>query len=227
MVKRLKGKIIISTQAAVGEPFYDEGAMLAMMHSVVQGGAQGLRLAGERDIKNAKKLFDLPVIGITKPAKIPENFRELVYITPSIKDAKKVIEAGADVVAFDGTSREREDSQSSIIDMINFIKQQGRLSMADISTCQEGQEARKFGADIISTTLSGYTTETAHRCNGPDFELLEMLTQTLDCPVILEGRIWSPEDVKKAFELGAWAVVIGSAVTRPQEIVKRFMGVVK
>lgn len=223
VIKKLKGKVIISCQASFGEPFYQEDAMLAMMHSIVNGGAEGLRLAGARDIKNAKKLFNLPVIGITKPDIIPKNYAELVYITPTIEDAHLVIDAGADIVAFDGTSRPRKDS---LIDMVNFIKREGRLSMADISTYQEGHGARtKLGVDIISTTLSGYTQNTLEKNNGrPDFELLKRLVDTLDCPVFLEGRIWELCDIKKAFEIGAHAVVIGSAVTRPQEIVKRFIG---
>jgi N-acylglucosamine-6-phosphate 2-epimerase len=225
IIKDLKGKIIISCQAALGEPFYHENAMLAMLNSVVSGGAQGLRLAGERDIANAKKLFKLPIIGITKPKNIPENYKEIVYITPTIKDAKKIIDAGADIVAFDATSRKRNEN---IADMIAFIQKCNKISMADISTYTEALEARKYGADIVSTTLSGYTKETDHKSsnNRPDFELLKMLVETLDCPVILEGRIWEKEDVRLAFEYGAHAVVIGSAVTRPHEIVKRFLSVV-
>jgi len=225
VIKNLKGKIIISCQASPGEPFYKEGAMLAMMHSIVNGGAQGLRLAGKRDITNAKRLFGLPVIGITKPEIIPENYKELVYITPTINDALTVIEAGADIVAFDATTRPRKDS---VLDMINFIKKEGRVSMADVATYSEGLEARKYGVDIISTTLSGYTTETQEKCSaGPDFELLQRLVETVDCPVILEGRIWNIEDVQMALEFGAHSVVIGSAVTRPHQIVQRFINSVK
>jgi len=96
--------------------------------------------------------------------------------------------------------------------------------MADISTLEEGIKAREDGADILSTTLAGYTLESAASpSDAPDFELLEQLVSNTDCPVILEGRIWSPAQVDKAFEIGAHAVVIGSAITRPQLITKKFV----
>lgn len=222
---KLKGSIIISSQAMPDEPFYAESAMRAMIQSVINGGAQGLRVAGERDVKLAKQLCDLPVIGITKPDKIPENYKEVVYITPSSEDVKILAAAGADVIAFDGTSRPRPGGES-LAEIIESVQKSGCFSMADISTFEEGINARKLGADIISTTLAGYTSH-SEAVEGPDFELLKKLVDALDCPVILEGRIWSPDEVKKAFELGAYAVVIGSAVTRPHHIVERFVNVTK
>lgn len=220
ILKEIKNKIIVSVQAMPSEPLYKENCMLAMMQSVVNGGASALRLAGARDVSNAKKEFSLPVIGLTKPDVIPANWKEIVYITPTISDAKELIEAGADIIAFDGTARPRpKESLKAIID---YIKEKDKLSMADISTVEEGIEARKLGADIISTTLSGYTQNSFSDSEEPDFELLTQLVKTLDCPVVLEGRVWEPEQVKKAFDLGAYSVVIGSAITRPHLIVKRF-----
>ena len=96
------------------------------------------------------------------------------------------------------------------------------LAMADISTLEEGINCAKLGADIISTTLAGYTDESGEAGETPDFELLEKLVKTINKPVILEGRVWNPEEVEKAFDLGAHSVVIGSAITRPQLITKRF-----
>ena len=173
------------------------------------------------DVVNAKKLFKLPVIGITKPDVIPPNWREIVYITPTIKDAKDLIQAGADIIAFDGTSRPR--GENNLKQIIKFVKINKRIAMADVSTLQEGINARILGADIISTTLSGYTLESPETSDEPDFELLRALVQSVDCPVILEGRIWTPAQVDKAFELGAYSVVIGSAITRPQLITKKFV----
>ena len=95
--------------------------------------------------------------------------------------------------------------------------------MADISTLEEGIEAEKCGADLVSTTLSGYVSGQTKNMEIPDFELLQELVENIKIPVILEGRIWEPDDIKKAFEIGAFAVVIGSAVTRPKDIVKRFI----
>lgn len=222
IIEKLKHKIIVSVQAMPAEPLYKEECINAMMQSVVTGGASGLRVAGIRDVKNAKKLFDIPVIGITKPNELPPNWKEVVYITPSVEDAKSLIEAGADIIAFDGTSRLHD--KSSLKDIISIIKENNRLAMADIATFEEGLACEELGVDILSTTLSGYTMESLSDLEEPDFELLEKLVKNTELPVILEGKVWEPNQVKKAFELGAHCVVIGSAITRPQLITKRFIG---
>lgn len=222
IIANLKGKIVVSSQAMPNEPFYDEKCMLAMMESVVNGGAAALRVAGARDVKNAKK-FNLPVIGLTKPDGLPANWRSIVYITPGLKEVNELIEAGADIIAFDGTSRIRPDG-SDLKQIIELIHRNQRFAMADISTLEEGINCAELGADIISTTLAGYTDESGEAGDTPDFELLEKLVQSVDKPVFLEGRIWYPQEVQKAFEIGAHAVVIGSAITRPQLITKRFIG---
>ena len=219
-VRRLKNKVIVSCQAMPNEPLYAEACMAAMIKSVVKGGAGGLRVAGVRDVKNAKSISDIPVIGITKPDVIPKNYKEIVYITPSLDDVIKLIDAGADIIAFDATLRKRP---TPLPDMIKYIHINKKVAMADVSTIEEGIEAAKLGVDLISTTLAGYTVESADSPSGPDFPLLEKLVKETSVPVILEGRIWEPSDVDKAFELGAHAVVIGSAITRPQLITKRFV----
>ena len=220
ILESLKGKVIVSSQAMPDEPLYKEECMLAMMASCVNGGAGGLRVAGARDVRNAKK-FGVPVIGLTKPDGLPPNWKEIVYITPGLKEVNALIEAGADIVAFDGTSRPHDDC--TLQEIIDTIHKADRLAMADISTLEEGLNCAKLGADIISTTLAGYTIESGEPTIGPDYELLKKLVSKLDKPVILEGRIWEPGEVKKAFELGAHCVVIGSAITRPQLITKRFV----
>lgn len=222
IIANLNNKIIVSVQAAPGEPLYEESALSAMMKSVVNGGAKGLRLAGARDVKNAKMFFDLPVVGLTKPDKLPENWQEVVYITPSITDAKGLIDAGADIIAADATFRPRNNGET-LDDLINYIHDAGKLMMADIATHEEGLSAASMGADIVSTTLSGYTKESLNDSEEPDFELLEKLLKNLKCPVFAEGRFWTPEQVRHAFSLGAHSVVIGSAITRPQLITKRFI----
>ena len=220
IIEKLKGKIIVSSQAMPGEPLYKEECMLAMMASVINGGAAALRVAGARDVKNAKQ-FGVPVIGLTKPDKLPDNWREVVYITPGLREVEGLIDAGADIIAFDGTLRAHNNcSVQEIIDKIHASK---RLAMADISTLEEGESCSDMGADLISTTLAGYTLESGDPTVGPDFELLKKLVDVLKKPVILEGRIWELEDVRKAFRLGAHSVVIGSAITRPQLITKRFV----
>lgn len=222
IINRLKGKVVVSVQAMPSEPLYLEKCMVAMMKSVIKGGAGGLRVAGARDVKNAKHLFDVPIIGLTKPDIIPSNWQEIVYITPTLKEVIELVEAGADIIAFDGTMRERPNG-AKLEELIKYVKINNRVSMADISTLEEGINAEKLGANILSTTLSGYTQFSKNRGNGPDFELLKQLVDNTNLPVVLEGRIWEPEEVDKAFELGAHCVVIGSAITRPQLITKRFV----
>lgn len=220
---KIKGTVVVSVQAMPSEPLYLEKCMVAMMKSVINGGAGGLRVAGIRDIANAKRLFSLPIIGITKPDKIPSNFKEIVYITPTIKDVIDVINAGADIVAFDGTQRKRPNNEK-LHDLIKYIHIKKKVAMADVSTIEEGLKVQEAGADVLSTTLAGYTIESASSpTDGPDFKLLAELVKQTNLPVILEGRIWEPWQVDKAFALGAHSVVIGSAITRPQLITKRFV----
>ena len=222
MINFLKNKVIVSSQAMPDEPLYKEGCMIAMMQSVINGGAEVLRVAGARDVKNAKKL-GVKVIGLTKPDGLPENWKEIVYITPTLKEVNELIDAGADVIAFDGTSRPRPNN-CTLEEIIKRIHSAGKLAMADIATLQEAINCSKLGADLISTTLSGYTQESLSDSSDPDYQLLKSIKlNKVQTPVILEGRIWEPQQVKKAFEYGAHCVVIGSAITRPQLITKRFI----
>ena len=220
-IKQLKNKIVVSVQAMPSEPLYKEECMVAMMKSALKGGAGGLRVAGERDVKNAKSITNVPVIGLTKPEVIPPNWQEIVYITPTVKDVTLLVNAGADIIAFDGTSRKRPGC--TLEEIIKYIKINKRIAMADISTIDEGINCKKLGAQMLSTTLSGYTQFSPQKNSGPDFELLEELVKKTSLPIVLEGRIWEPKEVDRAFELGAHCVVIGSAITRPQLITKRFV----
>ena len=121
IINRLEHKVVVSVQAMPSEPLYQEECMAAMMKSVVKGGAGGLRVAGARDVKNAKLLFDIPVIGLTKPDVIPKNWQEIVYITPTLKEVISLVDAGADIVAFDGTMRQREGG-CTLKEIIKYIK---------------------------------------------------------------------------------------------------------
>lgn len=228
ILKKLKNNIIISLQAMADEPLHNEICINALAQSLVElGGVSALRLAGERDIKNIKSKYrGVVVIGITKPDRIPDNYQELVYITPRIEDCKKIINAGADIVAFDATLRKRPGNEK-LEDLINYIKSENKLAMADIATFEEAKNAVLLGCDIVSTTLSGYTIETKNNPQTPDFELVSRIKKELDVFTILEGKIWEQQEVKKAFKVGADAVVIGSAVTRPQLIAKRFIETTK
>lgn len=227
VLNKIKNKIIISCQASSGEPIYEENCLPAIIKSVINGGAAGLRLAGVKDIQETRKYSEIPIIGITKPDPLPENWKEVVYITPTFEDAKKISDAGADIIAVDGTSRKRPGE--NLAELIQKIKYElGKPVMVDCSTIEEGMMCAVLGADIISTTLSGYTKNTLNKNNEePDFELLENMVKVINAPIILEGRIWTIEHAGKAFELGAHSVVIGSAVTRPQLITKRFVDACK
>lgn len=224
ILDNLKNNLIVSIQAMPDEPLYNENCIIAMAKSVVElANISALRLAGERDIKNIKELYGdkITIIGITKPNKIPKNYKEIVYITPTIQDCKKVIEAGADIVAFDGTLRKRPNNEN-LADLIEYIKTQNKIAMADIATYEEAENAYKLGCDIVSTTLSGYTLETQNKPESPDYELVKKIKQNLNIFTILEGKIWEKNDIQEAFKNNADSVVIGSAITRPQLIAKRF-----
>ena len=223
MVDKLKNKLIVSVQAQGSEPLNKPEYLLAMSQSVVNGGAGALRLCGIENIKHIKKNISVPIIGLTKLELTPINWLDKVYITATLKDLKELLKTGVEFIAIDGTNRKREDG-SSLQEQINLIKDEKKTVVADVSTFEEGINVSELGADIISTTLSGYTKETRYKVNsGPDFDLLAELTEELLMPVILEGRIWEPNDLKKAFQIGAHAVVIGTAITRPHLITKRFL----
>ncbi len=223
ILKKFEKKIIVSCQTTQGDPLHEENYLIPVIKSVIQGGAAGLRLAGAECINAVKNFSDIPVIGITKPDFLSSNWKEIVYITPTFNDAEQIAEAGADIIALDGTSRQR--GEENLTELIYKVKNDlNKLVMADISTVEEGLNCANLGADIISTTLSGYTSYSLDKNNGePDFRLLEELVKSLNKPVVLEGRIWTPKHVKRAFETGAFAVVIGSAITRPQVITRRFV----
>ncbi len=225
---QLKRQVIVSVQAENHEPFHSKEPFLAMVQSVLNGGAKGLRLAGIDSIRWVREVFgnDLPIIGLTKPDKIPVNFESEVYITPAFNHVANLAEAGADIVAMDATGRTRPGGET-----LGSIVEQTRteypklLLMADIATLEEGLSAENLGFDMVSTTLSGYTQETLEiKTEGPDFALLIGLVNRLKTPVVLEGRVWHPSEVKQAFDLGAFSVVIGSAITRPHQITQRFIG---
>ena len=227
ILETLKGGVVISVQAAHGEPLDKPEHLCALAESALNGGACGVRMAQPFNISYFKHLHpDVPVIGITKPEIIPPNAHEIVYITPTWADIQSLADC-CDIIALDATLRPRP-GELTLAELTHLTRQHypNLLLMADISTLEDGLNAAKLGFDLISTTLSGYTTETRNsgpEPHGPDFELLAQLVKETQTPIVLEGRVWEPNEVSQAFKLGAFTVVIGSAVTRPQEITRRFV----
>jgi len=194
--------------------------MAKMAVAAVQGGARAIRANTPADVQAIKAAVDVPVIGLYKEV-LPDY---PVIITPTLKHALAIAAVGADVIAIDATSRPHPDG-----DLANFIAaihaETGCLVMADISTVEEGLAAQAAGADMVSTTLSGYTPYTP-KLDGPDLELVKELAGVLTIPVVGEGRYHAPEQVKQALEYGATAVVVGGAITRPKEITARYIKVI-
>ncbi|OMF90002.1 N-acetylmannosamine-6-phosphate 2-epimerase [Paenibacillus sp. FSL R7-0273] len=209
--------LVVSCQALEYEPLHGSHHMAAMARAAKEAGAAGIRAGGVADIKAIKEETSLPVIGLVKQQ--TEGCE--VYITPTLEDALDIHAAGADIVAIDGTGRPRPDGRS-LKETIAGLKQSGVTVMADIATFEEGVQAAAWGADYVSTTLSGYTAETAGT-ELPDLSLLKKLAAALPVPVVAEGGICRPEQAAEALRLGAAFVVVGSAITRPQWIAGRYV----
>lgn len=216
-VKQIYHQLIVSCQALPHEPLFGAEIMARMAVAAAQGGASAIRANTPVDIAAIKQAVDLPVIGLFK-ADIPGY---AVYITPTLAHAKAVAAAGAEVIAIDAT--DRPHPAGDLAAYIAAIRQETDcLVLADISTVAEGVAAVAAGADLVSTTMSGYTP-TSPRQTGPDLALVQALAAQVRVPVLAEGRFHNPAQVKQALSLGATTVVIGGAITRPQEITARFV----
>jgi N-acylglucosamine-6-phosphate 2-epimerase len=209
LLKQLKNSLIVSCQAPVNSPLYQPEIIAVIAQACVNQGAKGLRIDTPNHIKAVRKLLpDIPIIGLWKQT----NLNSEVYITPRFEDAVAVSEAGADIIAIDATLRERPKGEK-MSEIVTQIQQKlGKLVMADIDTYDNAIAANKAGADLIGTTLYGYTKETKN-FTPPGFSLLSELTKKLDTPIICEGGISTPDDAKKALDLGAFCVVVGTAIT--------------
>ena len=215
IVKKLKGSLIASCQPIPGGPLDFSSFILASAKASIIGGAKGLRIEGFRNLKIIKKNLNLPVIGIKK--RVSKSYP--IIITPLLSDVEKLSELGAEIIAFDSTLRERPYSVGSLISKIHSCK---KIAMADCSTIKDAINAIENGVDILSTTLSGYTSEKLPSKN-PDFKLLNQLIKKFKVPVIAEGRFNTPIFYKKAINLGAHAVVVGTALNRIELITKSFL----
>lgn len=221
LLQRIRGQVIISCQALPGEPLYDEerSIMPYMARAAQKAGTPLIRTNSVRDVIGIRKATGLPVIGLIKI--VYEGYDS--YITPTMKEVDELVAAGAEVIALDCTDRRRGDGLTAG-DYIREIRRKypAQILLADISTFEEGMEAEAAGIDLISTTMSGYTPYSP-QLYGPDFELVERLAKAARIPVLAEGRIHTPEEAVKMLQLGAYAVIVGGAITRPYEIAVRFV----
>ena len=221
LFEQLKGKIIVSCQAVPGEPLYveEKSIMYLMARAAKQAGTPAIRTSSIRDVIAIKEETGLPVIGLIKIKY--EGFES--YITPTMKEVDELAAAGSDVIAFDCTAQKRGDGKT-IDEFIAEVRKKypDAILMADISTYEEGINAWRLGVDMVGTTMSGYTAHSP-KTDGPDYELVKRLSAEVDIPVIGEGRVHSPEQAVEMLNAGAFAVVVGGAITRPLEIAQRFI----
>lgn len=218
ILSKLENGLVVSCQARPGNPLRDPSHMAAMAEAAELGGAVAIRADGPDDIREIKKRINIPVIGIYKTTPSPD----IPYITPDFEHAAAIAALGVEIIALDATLRPRPDG-TEVGSLIERIKKElGVIVMADIATLEEGVVAAEAGADIVATTLSGYTTYSA--CTpGPDLELIRKLRTSVSVPIIAEGRFTTPEDVRMGMEAGAYAVVIGKAITNVQFMTDRFI----
>jgi N-acylglucosamine-6-phosphate 2-epimerase len=217
MIEQLKNELIVSCQAKENEPLKNPIIMAKMAASALLGGAKAIRAEGVADIKAIKSMNDAIVIGLIKKT-YPDS---LVYITPTKQEVQQLLTTDCEIIALDGTTRERP-SGNTLSKLISMIHSENRLAMADISTFEEALLAQQAGADLISTTLSGYTSYSKKQ-SGPDIKLVAKCVKKLNVPIIAEGRIRNIQDLKKILKKKPYSVVIGTAITRPSEITKSFV----
>jgi N-acylglucosamine-6-phosphate 2-epimerase len=214
----IRGRLIVSCQASEGDSLDNLDTLTRIAISVLRGGAGGLRAEGVPRIAAFRAITQLPIIGLIKAYDINGD----VYITPDFRSAKAVSDAGADIIALDCTAR-RLTAAEPWPELIRRIHTElNRPVLADIATLEDALAAERAGADAVATTLYGYTAETAN-IRAVSWPLIQSIVAHLTIPALVEGHITNPEGVRRALDLGATAVVVGSAITRPETITARFV----
>lgn len=220
-MKEIQGNLIVSCQALEDEPLHSSFIMSKMALAAKIGGAKGIRANSIKDIQAIQKEVDLPIIGIIKKDYEGSD----VYITPTMKEVDDLVSVGVDIIAMDATFLLRP-YHFTIDDFFKEVKKKypKQLLMADCSTIEEALHADQLGFDFIGTTLVGYTQQ-SHGCHieEDDFKMIKEIISLVNHPVIAEGNIDTPEKVRRVLELGCYSVVVGSIITRPQIITKRFV----
>lgn len=221
IIDALAGRLIVSAQAYPGEPMRDPRTMAQVAASAVRGGAAAVRVQGIADIHAVRSAVEVPVIGLWKDGDTG------VYITPTFQHAYAVALAGAHVVALDGTRRQRPDGFTLAQTIDRLHGETNAVIMADCGSLDDALAASDAGADLVGTTLAGYTDERP-TTDGPDLELLQVMGQAdIGVPIIAEGRIHTPAQATAAIEAGAHAVVVGTAITHPTTITSWFVNAVE
>lgn len=219
----IKNEVIVSCQALPEEPLHSPFIMGRMAYAAFLGGAKGIRANSVADIIEIKKTVNLPIIGIIK--KVYGDCP--VFITPTMAEIDALCEEGVEIIALDATTRIRPDGKT-IREVFPEIRKKypNQIFMADCSSYDDVKVAAELGFDCLGSTLAGYTEETKEK-KLPDIELIRRMVTDFELPVIAEGGISTPEELKEVFEQGVHAAVVGSAITRPMEITKRFLSAVK
>lgn len=216
LLDQLRHQLVVSCQASPGSPFRETAIICAFAKAATQGGAAGLRIESLADVQAVRRQETVPIIGLIK------RLGREVFITPELDDVRQLAAAGSNIVAFDATQRSRP---ASVPDLVAACHDHGVLAMADVSTAEEAFAARLAGADLVGTTLNGYTPYTRRgdglERTGPDLELVRELSAA-GVTVVAEGGIRTPEQARAALEAGAFAVVVGSAITRPDDVTRWF-----
>ncbi|MGN0158477.1 MAG: N-acetylmannosamine-6-phosphate 2-epimerase [Brotaphodocola sp.] len=224
-IQNLKGCLIVSCQALPEEPLHSSYIMGRMAVAAQQGGAKGIRANTKEDIQEIKSVVDLPIIGIVK-----HNYSDCdVYITPTMKEVDELMEVKPEIIAIDATISDRPGGKS-LDEFFREVKEKypDQLFMADCSTVEEAVHADEIGFDFIGTTLVGYTRQSkGDKIEADDFAILREVIAKVSHPVIAEGNIDTPEKLVRVLEHGAFCAVVGSIITRPQYITKRFTDALK
>ena len=217
MNKDIQGGLIVSCQALPEEPLHSSFVMGRMALAAKQGGAIGIRAQSVDDILEIEKVVDLPIIGIVKRFYDDSD----IYITPTKKEIDELLSTNCFMIALDATLRIRPNGEK-LHDLVDYIHQNNRLAMADCSTYEEIMYAEKIGFDFVSTTLCGYTPY-SELVDGPNIDLIKKCVSELKVPLIAEGKIHYPYQLKQVLDAGAYCAVVGGAITRPHEITERFV----
>lgn len=216
ILEKLRGGLIVSVQARAGSALDDPHVLAAMARAAQDNGAAGVRIQGVRNLEAVRRRVTVPIVGIIK--REYEGYEP--YITPTLREVREVLDAGAEIVAFDATSRPHP-GEAGVPELITAIQSGGALAMADCAAAGDGVTAQAAGADIVASTLCGYTKETAG-CPLPALEVIRAFAQ-LDCFVICEGGIHSPESGAAALRSGADAIVVGTAITNTEWLVQQYV----